>query len=112
MSGWKPCLIALTLSTWLGTTAAAQGVVPGGWSPEFSYQTFTAPGAVGGGYLGGSGPGIPGAGFTPYGMGGYVPYSPAVRPSFNSYTPSSRAVNAIDPLINTIRRSTRPKGGR
>jgi hypothetical protein len=112
MSGWKPCLIALASSTWLGTTAPAQGVVPGGWAPQFSYQTFAAPGAVGGGYLGGYGPGIPGAGFSPYGMGGYAPYGPVARPSYPYDTPSSQAVNAINPLIGTIRRSTRPKGGR
>jgi hypothetical protein len=112
MSGWKPCLMALALSTWLGTTAAAQGVVPGGWSPQFSYQTFVAPGAVGGGGYPGYGAGMPGAGFSPYGMGRFNPYGPAIRPSYNSYTPSSQAVNAINPLIGTIRRSTRPKGGR
>jgi hypothetical protein len=112
MSGWKPCLIALALSTWLAAAAAAQGVVPGGWSPQFSYQTFAGPGAVaGGGYLG-YGYGIPGAGFSPYGAGNFNPYGPAMRPSNNFYTPSSRAVNAVDPLIGAIRRSTRPKGGR
>src|SRR3954454_5929194 len=30
MSGWKPCLVALSLSALLGSSAEAQGVVPGG----------------------------------------------------------------------------------
>jgi hypothetical protein len=113
MSGWKSGLLALALSTWMGTAASAQQGVPGGWAPQFSYQTFVARGAVGGGVYLGYGYGIPGAGFSPYGMGGFGPTGVGVRPAPTYYnTPSSQAVNALNPLINTIRRSTRPKGGR
>jgi hypothetical protein len=117
MSGWKPCLLALGLSAGLGTAAAAQGVVPGGWAPQFSYQTFAAPGGVGGGYVGygyGMGYGnVPNAaGFAPYGYGaaGFAPYRAGSNPPIYRYTPSSQAVNAVDPLIGAIRRSTGRKG--
>jgi hypothetical protein len=120
MSGGKPGLLAVALSAWLGTvaasTATAQGVVPGGWASEFSYQSFGTPGAgIGSGY-GGFGYGNPGAGFSPYGMTtGFGPFGPGagVRPfsPASTYTPSAQTVNAINPLIDTIRRSTRRKGG-
>ena len=90
--------------------AKAQGVVPGGWSPEFTYQTFGGAGVYGGGgaYFG------YGGGFSPYGIGGFGPTLPAPMSAFpgSFYTPSSQAVNSVDPLIGAIRRSTRPKKGR
>jgi hypothetical protein len=120
-SGWKPCLVAVALSAWLGTAAEAQGVVPGGWSPDFTYQTFVAPGAVGGGgYVGYGygygygGYGASGAGFSPYGVGGFAPNGPGIGPSSRAIysAPSPQVVNGVNPLIGAIRRSTRPKGGR
>jgi hypothetical protein len=116
MSAWKPCLIALGLGAWLGTSAAAQGVVPGGWSPQFTYQSFVGPGAVGFGFGGtypGFGYGTTLPGLSPYNGVVQSPYNPALAPSFyNSYRPSSQAVNAVDPLIGAIRQSTRRKSGR
>jgi hypothetical protein len=116
MFGWKPCLIALAPLAWLGTAAEAQGIVPGGWSPQFSYQTFAAPGAVGFGVIGGAYPGygygVSLPGYSPYGVGGAGPFRTPAPPPYNYLTPSSQAVNAVDPLIGAIRRSTRRKGSR
>jgi hypothetical protein len=109
MSGWKPCLIALGLLVSLGAPAEAQGVVPGGWSPQFGFQSFGGPAAAG--YLGyGYGAAMPG--YSPYGSGVMGPYLPAGRPSYNYYSPSSQSVMAIDPLIGAIRRSTGRRGSR
>jgi hypothetical protein len=115
MSGGKPGLLTLALSAWLGMAASptqAQGVVPGGWASEFSYQSLSMPG---GGY-GGFGYGTSGARFSPYGMSaGFGPYGAdvGVRPfsPAQTYSPSAQTVNAINPLIGTIRRTTRRKGG-
>src|SRR5438105_1086122 len=107
MTGWKPCLIALALWAWFGTTAAeAQGVVPGGWAPQFGSQTFVAPGAVGGGGYFNYGYGVPPAGFSPSGVSGFAPYGPTSRPVNPSFAPSTQTVNAIDPLVGAIRRSS------
>ena len=114
-SDWQSGLVALAFSAWLGVEAKAQGVVPGGWSSQFSYQTFVGPGVAGGGGYLGYGYGVPGAGFSPYGMGGFVPTGPpglGVPSSGLNPVAAPQAANAIHPLIGVIRRSTRSKGGR
>lgn len=116
MPAWKPCLIAPLLAAWFGTLAEAQGVVPGGWGPQVGFQTFANPGAAGGIYAGngygyGYDYGVQAPGFVTPGMGGFVPIGPAVRPTYPIFIPPSRTVNAIDPLIGSIRRSTARKGG-
>jgi hypothetical protein len=96
--------------------------VPGGWAPQFGYQTFVGPGAAGFGVAGGY-PGY-GYGFS-YGYGtpfaGQSPYSTPARlnPARANagatgylYTPSAQTVNTVDPLIGAIRASTRRKGSR
>jgi hypothetical protein len=116
MSSWKPCLVALALGAGLGTRAEAQGVVPGGWAPVFTYQSFAAPGAAGFGVAGGYpsyGYGTTLPGLTPYyGTGGLAPYQPGQGPSVYVYTPAAQAVNTVDPLIGAIRQTTRRKGSR
>jgi len=116
MFGWKTRLMALALVAWFAgassTPAEAQGVVPGGWSSAVGFQSFVGPGVAGtGGYLG-YGYGVTVPGYAPYGGGLVGPYGPAVRPSYNYYTPSSQTVNAVDPLIGAIRRNTGRKTSR
>jgi hypothetical protein len=110
MLGGKSFLGALALSAWFGSAAEAQGVVPGGWAPQFGYQSFAAPGAVGGGGYLGFGYGVPMNGFAAPGPGGFAPYGASPVSPVPGYTPSSRAVNGINPLIGSIRRSTSRKG--
>jgi hypothetical protein len=116
MSSWKSSLVALALVAWLGTQAEAQGVVPGGWAPQFTYQSFAGPGAVGFGVGGGYpsfGYGATLPGLTPYyGTGGLAPYQAGPVPSVFVYTPAAQTVNAVDPLIGAIRQTTRRKGSR
>jgi hypothetical protein len=126
MSTWKPCLIVLVLGAGLAipVKARAQGFVPGGWSPEFSYQTFAAPGMAGFaagtgvypgygyGYGNSNGYGVTLPGLTPYSTGGLSPYRPALGPAGNFYTPSGQTTAAVDPLIGAIRRTTGRKGNR
>jgi hypothetical protein len=119
MLTWKPCLIALGLGLWFGNAAGAQGFVPGGWAPQFGYQAFVGPGVAGFGVSGvypGFGYGATLPGLTPYyGTGGLTPYyRPGMGPgpAVNLPAPSSRTVNAINPLIGAIRQTTRRKGSR
>jgi len=120
MSSWKPCLVALALGAWLGAwlgaRAEAQGIVPGGWAPQFTYQSFVGPGAAGFGVSGGYpsyGYGATLPGLTPYyGTGGLAPYQPGQGPPVYVYTPAAQTVNAVDPLIGAIRQTTRRKGSR
>jgi hypothetical protein len=103
MSGWKPCLVALVLTAWFATSSEAQGIVPGGWAPQFGYQTFGVPG----GGLVGYGLGY---GYSPYGMGGYAPPVMAAPSPLLNIAPSfPQAVNGLDPLTGAIRQSTRRK---
>jgi hypothetical protein len=118
MSGWKSCLMALTLAVWFGTSAQAQGIVPGGWAPQFGYQTFAPPAALGGfnpgyGFGNGNGYGYPGSGYGYSGLGGgYGLYGGVgVPPDFVLYLPSSRTYNTLDPLMGAIRGSTGRRGG-
>jgi hypothetical protein len=116
MSSWKPALVALALGAWLGTPAVAQGVVPGGWAPQFTYQSFSGPPAAGFGVSGGYpsyGYGTTLPGITPYyGTGSLSPYQPGQGPTVYVYTPAAQTVNTVDPLIGAIRQTTRRKGSR
>jgi hypothetical protein len=116
MAAWKPYLIALALGLLLGSGAEAQGVVPGGWAPQFGYQAFVGPGVAGfgvGAVSPGYGYGTTFPGLSPYyPAGGLTPYYRPGIGAVNAYTPSSQTVNAIDPLIGAIRQSTRRRGAR
>jgi hypothetical protein len=108
-------------------------MVPGGWAPQFGYQSFGGPGLAGGlgygvgGYGGVSPAGYPafgfaGGGISPYGMGvspygmmgvGVSPYGTGMGPAFNGgvlpgvTAPMPQTVNGTGPLINAIRQTTR-----
>jgi hypothetical protein len=126
MSGWKLGVGAFVLVVGFGFPAKAQGIVPGGWAPQFGYQTFGMPGVRGfsfgsatpGDGAGGSGMAEFGMGVTPSGFGGFNPYGQGlyqanpygVNYGFNAS--SGRAVNAMDPLIDSIRQTTQRRWGR
>jgi hypothetical protein len=121
MTAWKPCLVALGLGLWLGSAAKAQaqGVVPGGWAPQFGFQTFAGPGVAGFGVNGvypGYSYGATFPGLTPYyGTGALNSYyRPGAGVAGSFYTPSGQTVNAMDPLVGAIRQSTatRRRAGR
>ena len=90
--------------------------MPGGWAPQFTYQSFAGPPAAGFGVSGGYpsfGYGTTLPGLTPYySTGGLAPYQPGQGPSVYVYTPAAQTVNAVDPLIGAIRQTTRRKGSR
>jgi hypothetical protein len=125
MSAWKPCLIALGLGLSLGSAAEvqAQGVVPGGWAPQFGFQSFAGPGVAGFGVSGvypgyGYGYGATFPGLTPYySAGGLNPY---YRPGAGAgvagslSNPSGQTTSGMAPLVGAIRQSTAPRrrGGR
>jgi hypothetical protein len=115
MSPCKSCLIVLGLGLWLGSAAAAQAqaVVPGGWAPQFGFQTFAGPGVAGFGVSGvypgyGYGYGATFPGLTPYyGTGALNPYyrsGSGVAGGFSN--PSGQTANAMVPLVGAIRQST------
>ncbi|HEX8201992.1 MAG TPA: hypothetical protein VF590_16070 [Isosphaeraceae bacterium] len=115
MAGVKRCLM-IGLLAWLGSSARAQGIVPGGWAPQFSYQGPSGPPS---GFVaydpvgpGGFGPGGP-SGFGRFTAYGYDP-SMAVHPPFGrpalAVPGPSGTVNATGGLIGAIRRSTRWSG--
>ena len=112
----------------LPAASRAQGVMPGGWAPQFGYQVMVGPGAVGygaSGLFGVAQPGVAsgfgyagGYGFSPYGSGfGYPAYPSGIGfvPAPNTPTiapPANTTVTAMDPLIHSIRHATRRRGGR
>ena len=113
---------AFVLAVGFGLPAVAQGVVPGGWASQFGYQTF---GTTGGVLVGPSpmGPGLGGPGFWPVGVGGmpstyggFYPFGPRFSPTNPSGFAtgfggsSGRTVNAMDPLIGSIRQAARRRG--
>jgi hypothetical protein len=117
MRDWKSCLIALVFGMVLGSAAAAQEVVPGGWAPQFGYQAFVGPRVAGFGVSGGYpafGYGVTIPGLSPYyGSGSLAPFSrPVSPPPVVPNAASSQTVNAMDPLIGAIRQSTRRRGSR
>jgi hypothetical protein len=108
----------------MGLSANAQGIVPGGWAAQFGYQALGTPGVSGGfafGYpMPGYGPGfgMNGASFG-YGYGGFNPSGTTVGQAsprgvnYGFNATSGQAVNGVDPLINSIRQTTRrPRRGR
>ncbi|MDR3639278.1 MAG: hypothetical protein P4L84_36090 [Isosphaeraceae bacterium] len=121
-------LAGLVLVGLLPLSSRAQGMVPGGWEPQFGYQVFVGPGAVGYGASAGFGFGQPGAygygysgygGISPYGAGfgypGYYGGGAGFNPMANrvAYTPQpDQAVSAMNPLIQSIRQTTRKRKGR
>jgi hypothetical protein len=122
MSAWKPCLIALGLGLSLGSAVDAQalapGVVPGGWAPQFGFQTFAGPGVAGFGVSGvypgyGYGYGATFPGLTPYyGSGALNPYyrpgaGAGVTGAFSN--PSGQTTSGMVPLVGAIRQSTAPR---
>jgi hypothetical protein len=122
MSHIKSSLAALALLGGFATAAQAQGVVPGGWAPQFGYQSFGGAGFIPGVTYGYSvptvGPGVaafgvfPYGGFSPYGQG-FTPYGgglgqPVYPAGLYGPTASGYAVNALDGLAGAIRQSVRP----
>jgi hypothetical protein len=121
MSAWKSCLIVLGLGLGSAAEAQAQGVVPGGWAPQFGFQSFAGPGVAGFGVSGaypgyGFGYGTTFPGLTPYyGTGGLTPYyGPGAGVTGSFYTPSGQTTSGMAPLIGAVRQSTatRRRGGR
>jgi hypothetical protein len=121
MSAWKPCLLALGIGVCLGGAAEAQGIVPGGWAPQFGFQSFAAPGVAGFGVSGvypGYGYGATFPGLSPYyGSGGLNPYyrpGSGMGVAGSIYSPSAQTANGLVPLAGVIRQSTstRRRGGR
>jgi hypothetical protein len=123
MSARNPYQIALGLGLWLGSAAEApaQAVVPGGWAPQFGFQSFAGPGVAGFGVSGvypgyGYGYGATFPGLTPYySTGAFSPYyrpGSGVAGSFSN--PSGQTANAMVPLVGAVRQSTatRRRGGR
>jgi hypothetical protein len=117
MSVRHSCLVAIALVGWLGSSARAQGVVPGGWAPQVGYQVFGGAGAVS---FGGYGPGSLGWGASPFGTGygyggGMSPFGPASNlysggvagPTIGIGAPPPSTVNAMGPLIGSVRQATR-----
>ena len=117
-------LLALACVSGMGSSAGAQGIVPGGWGSQFGYQSFGGPGSggmtFGGGYNygmpGGAGGGLPlGAGMPgPFGYGVMANPSAlgATRMGFpgNPATlgmPAQQTMSGMDPLMGAIRQSTR-----
>ncbi|SIO08041.1 hypothetical protein SAMN05444166_2347 [Singulisphaera sp. GP187] len=130
MFGLKTSLAAFALLGAIGTSAQAQGVVPGGWSAQFGYQPIGGSSFVSGsgsGYGGyGYGAGYGGAGYGGYGsypMGGtsqagFGPAGlsqamPAAQPGFSNsqvlgLSPGMpQTSNGTDPLLGAIHRSVR-----
>jgi hypothetical protein len=107
MSGTRRALLGFVLLGGFAATARAEEMVPGGWSSQIGFQTF-----------GGSGFG----GF--YGTPGLIPY-PSVMSfggvpmsrNVNGPTPlwfqgQPQTTNALVPLADTIRRSSRRRPSR
>jgi hypothetical protein len=122
MSGAKISVRVITLMAAMGLSANAQGVVPGGWATQFGYQAFGSPGSSGGFAFGYSLPGYAvgayggnGFGMTPANLsyGGFIPSGPMINRgtpypvNYGFNTASGQAANGFDPLINSIRQSTR-----
>lgn len=116
MSVGKRCLVTFGLLTWLGSSAGAQEIVPGGWAYRFSYQSLNGSdlGPEGdASYPGGfryGGPSSPYGGPSPY---GYVPSAPNYPPPpgpFTIHPPRRGTTNATGGLIQVIRRTTRQPG--
>jgi hypothetical protein len=117
MSVRHSCLVAFALVGWFGPSARAQGVVPGGWAPQVGYQAFGGAGAAS---FGGYGPGALGWGASPFGMGsgyggGISPFGPASNLYSGGFPgttigldiPPPTTVNAMGPLIGSVRQATR-----
>ncbi len=120
-------VFALAFGAILSIPAAAhaQGVVPGGWSSQFGYQAMAGPGAVGFGASAGYGYGFPGYGYggwgygmNPYGTGFGMGYSQGIggMSGFSNgvtYGPApAQSVNAMNPLIDSVRQVTKRRRAR
>ena len=122
MSRLKTLGSALMILGGFGTVAHAQGGVPGGWGPQVNFQSFGNANFGGAAFtfgtpgVGGQGFGMPGFGAS-YGVTPFGPYNPYAQgfarpsaypnPFANVSTP--QVVNGMDPLMHTIRRSTRQR---
>jgi hypothetical protein len=113
MTGLKALAAAFVLTMALGASARAQGTVPGGWAPQFGYQTIGVPGAVGTPNFGFNNPyGL----YSPYGGYGNFPTASGYYPPYGygppGYLPRPlpQTANATGPLIQAIRSTTRRRG--
>jgi hypothetical protein len=122
MSRAKLSVRVIALVAGMGLSANAQGIVPGGWATQFGYQTFGSPGVSGGFAFGYSLPSYAanayvgnGFGMNPANLayGGYNPSALSLNRgnpypiNYGFNTASGQAVNSVDPLINSIRQTTR-----
>jgi hypothetical protein len=135
MTGLKTGLAVVVVVGGLAGSARAQGIVPGGWAPQFGYQTFGGAGISLGtpaGYPGFGGMVSPygGAGFSPvgnpyiggvspYGIGGgpygfrpMVPMGPGLSGLPGAAPAMPQTVNGMGPLMQAIGQSTRRSGRR
>ena len=122
MSGLKSCLAAIALLGLLGSSAPAQGTVPGGWAVQFSYQSLNNGTGGGAGFYappppgwppGPGDPSYPNWGYPPYGYGPYPTtygISPPIAPPPAFVRPPTGTINATGGLIRGIQRSTRRPG--
>ncbi len=116
ISGLKLVLAAFAIVGVCGTSSLAQGAVPGGWDPQFSFQSFGPANAAGGNTFSFGMSGAPmfaspfGYGVSPFGTGGINTVANASRPNYyaNGFTPStSLTVDGTSFLANTVRKSVR-----
>jgi hypothetical protein len=115
----------MLMFVFLPASTHAQGVMPGGWAPQFGYQVVAGPGAVGFGggvsYVPGTsfgyvGPSYGGyGGYNPYGMGfggngfgGYPAFS-GYSPTAGFTAPAAPVASGMNPLIQSIRQSTKKR---
>jgi len=129
MRSWRLLAIAVVCVAATAGSAKAQGVMPGGWGPQIGYQAFAGPNvAVAGGSFGFGFPAYSGYGIM-YGLGGMGSYGGYGYPQFGAGVPggnafgplnpgagtflggpgisSAASTNAMNPLIHSVRQSTR-----
>jgi hypothetical protein len=115
---WGVVVLALALPA----GARAQGIVPGGWAPTFGYQAVVGPGVAAYGASASYGYGLPGVGMgysyggygSPYGYGVTAyPHGGGFVPPFGTGMafgpPANQTFNGMNPLINSVRQTTRKR---
>lgn len=124
-------LAAVVLVVAVQSGARAQGVVPGGWAPQFGVQTFSGPGYSGAagffsfgtngmnGLNPGWNAGLNGGGFAGlngvenggFASGRLNPAGPALPATFE-HLGQPQVADGLSPLADVVRRSTRRRHAR